>query len=101
MFDLTLAMTALVSDHLTIRGGYTFLFLDGVALAADQLDTNPTMANSRDFIADKGTMTLQGPFIARNWPGSGASLGNRISVNSRTRFVMAGSTGRRSMLLAP
>jgi hypothetical protein len=63
MCDLTLAMTALVSDHLTIRGGYTFLFLDGVALAADQLDTNPTMANSRDFIADKGTMTLQGPFI--------------------------------------
>lgn len=61
--ELTLAVTALVSNHLTLRGGYTFLFLDGVALASDQLDTNPTMANSRDFLADKGTMTLQGPFL--------------------------------------
>jgi hypothetical protein len=63
MFDLSVALTALVSDHLTLRGGYTFLFLDGVALASDQLDTNPTMNNSRDFLADKGSLTLQGPFV--------------------------------------
>ncbi len=63
MFDLSVALTALVSDHLTLRGGYTFLLLDGVALASDQLDTNPTMASSRDFLADKGAMTLQGPFV--------------------------------------
>jgi hypothetical protein len=63
MFDLSVALTALVSDHVTLRGGYTFLFLDGVALATDQLDTNPTMNNSRDFLADKGTLTLQGPFV--------------------------------------
>jgi hypothetical protein len=63
MCDLSLALTALVSDHLTLRGGYTFLYLDGLALATDQLDTNPTMANSRDFLADKGAMTLQGPFL--------------------------------------
>jgi hypothetical protein len=63
MFDLSLALTALVSDHLTLRGGYTFLLLDGVALASDQLDTNPTLASSRDFLADKGAMTLQGPFV--------------------------------------
>jgi hypothetical protein len=62
VFDLTFALTALVSDHVTIRGGYTFLFLGGLALATDQLDSNPTLKNSRDFIADKGTMTLQGPF---------------------------------------
>jgi hypothetical protein len=63
MFDLSLALTALVGSHLTVRGGYTFLFLDGLALATDQLDTNPTMNNSRNFIADKGSMTLQGPFV--------------------------------------
>jgi hypothetical protein len=63
MFDLSVALTALVSDHLTLRGGYTFLFLDGVALATDQLDTNPTMNNSRNFLADKGSLSLQGPFV--------------------------------------
>ena len=63
MCDLSFSLTALVSNHLTLRGGYTFLFLDGVALATDQLDTNPTMNNSRGFIADNGTMTLQGPFV--------------------------------------
>lgn len=63
MFDLSIALTALVSNHLTLRGGYTFLFLDGLALATDQLDSNPTLNNSRGFIADKGTMTLQGPFV--------------------------------------
>jgi hypothetical protein len=63
MLDLSFALTALVGNHLTVRGGYAFLFLDGLALAVDQLDTNPTMANSRNFIADKGSMTLQGPFV--------------------------------------
>lgn len=63
MFDLSASLTALIGSHLTLRGGYTFLFLDGVALATDQLDTNPTMANSRNFLADKGSMTLQGPFL--------------------------------------
>jgi hypothetical protein len=61
--DLSFAVSALLGSHLTLRGGYTFLFLDGIALATDQLDTNPTLANSRDFIADKGAMTLQGPFV--------------------------------------
>ena len=63
MFDLSVALTALVSDHVTLRGGYTFLFLDGVALATDQLDTNPTMLNSRNSLADKGSLSLQGPFV--------------------------------------
>jgi hypothetical protein len=63
MLDLSFALTALVGNHLTVRGGYTFLFLDGLALATDQLDTNPTMNNSRDFIADRGSMTMQGPFV--------------------------------------
>jgi hypothetical protein len=63
MFDFSVSLTALIGSHLTLRGGYTFLFLDGVALATDQLDTNPTMANSRNFLADKGSMTLQGPFL--------------------------------------
>jgi hypothetical protein len=63
MCDLSVALTALVSNHLTLRGGYSFVFLNGVALATDQLDTNPTMNNSRGFIADNGSMTLQGPFV--------------------------------------
>jgi hypothetical protein len=63
LIDLSVGVTALLGDHCTIRGGYALLFLDGLALAPDQLDTNPTMSNSRNFIADKGSMTLQGPFI--------------------------------------
>jgi hypothetical protein len=62
-WDLTFAISYLATDHLTIRGGYTFLLLSGIALAPDQLDTNPTMQDSRNFLADKGTMTLQGPFV--------------------------------------
>jgi hypothetical protein len=62
-WDLTFALSYLATDHLTIRGGYTFLFIDGIALAPDQLDTNPTTLSSRKFIADNDTLTLQGPFI--------------------------------------
>jgi hypothetical protein len=62
-WDLTFTLSYLATDHLTIRGGYTFLFIDGLALAPDQLDTNPTMQNARNFIADNGTLTLQGPFV--------------------------------------
>ncbi len=62
-WDLTFTLSYLATDHLTIRGGYTFLFIDGIALAPDQLDTNPTMQNARNFIADNGTLTLQGPFV--------------------------------------
>jgi hypothetical protein len=39
------------------------LYLDGIALAPNQLDTNPTMLSARKFIADNDTLTLQGPFI--------------------------------------
>ena len=63
MTDLSFSLTALVSNHLTLRGGYTFLFLDGVALAPDQFDTNPLANNANNFIADKGTLTMQGPFV--------------------------------------
>jgi hypothetical protein len=63
MCDLSASLTALIGSHLTLRGGYTFLFLDGLALATDQLDTNPSMASSRNFLADKGAVTLQGPFV--------------------------------------
>jgi len=63
MFDLSASLSALIGSHLTLRGGYTFLFLDGLALATDQLDTNPTMASSRNFLANKGSVTLQGPFV--------------------------------------
>jgi hypothetical protein len=62
-WDVTFALSYLATEHLTIRGGYTFLFLSGIALAPDQLDTNPTMQDARNFLADKGTLTLQGPFI--------------------------------------
>jgi hypothetical protein len=63
VFDLTFALSYLATDHLTIRGGYTFLYLSGIALAPDQLDTNPTTLSSRNFIADNDTLTLQGPFV--------------------------------------
>jgi hypothetical protein len=63
VIDLSVGLTVLLGDHCTIRGGYSLLFLDGLALAPDQLDTNPTMSNSRNFIADNGSMTLQGPFV--------------------------------------
>jgi hypothetical protein len=63
VWDLTFALSYLATDHLTIRGGYTFLYIDGIALAPNQLDTNPTMLSSRKFIADNDTLTLQGPFV--------------------------------------
>jgi len=63
MVDLNLSFTAVLGDHFTLRTGYAFVFLNGLALATDQLDNNPTMANSGTTIADKGSMTLQGPFI--------------------------------------
>jgi hypothetical protein len=62
-WDLTFTLSYLATDHLTIRGGYTFLYLDGIALAPNQLDTNPTMLSARKFIADNDTLTLQGPFV--------------------------------------
>jgi hypothetical protein len=63
LWDVTFAISYLATDHLTIRGGYTFLFINGLALAPNQIDTNPTMQNSRSFIADNDSLTLQGPFI--------------------------------------
>jgi hypothetical protein len=63
MFDFSASLSALIGSHLTLRGGYTFLFLDGLALASDQLDTNPTMASARNFLANKGSVVLQGPFV--------------------------------------
>jgi hypothetical protein len=63
VWDVTLAISYLATDHLTIRGGYTFLYMNGLALAPNQMDTNPTMQNSRSFIADNDSLTLQGPFI--------------------------------------
>jgi hypothetical protein len=63
VWDLTFTLSFVATDHLTIRGGYTFLFIDGVALAPDQLDTTPTTLSSRRFIADNDTLTLQGPFV--------------------------------------
>jgi hypothetical protein len=61
-WDLTFTLSYLATDHLTIRGGYTFFFVNGVALAPDQLDTNPTTLSSRRFIADNDSLLLQGPF---------------------------------------
>ena len=40
-----------------------YSFVGPLIYHTDQLDTNPTLNNSRGFIADKGTMTLQGPFV--------------------------------------
>lgn len=60
--ELSLTLTALLGNHISLRGGYTFLFVDGISLATDQLDTNPTMTNSQNFIAEKGSMRLHGPF---------------------------------------
>ena len=62
-WDITFTLSYLATDHLTIRGGYTFLFIDGIALAPDQLDTNPTTLSSRRIIADNDSLTLQGPFV--------------------------------------
>ncbi len=62
-WDLTLALSYLATDHLTIRGGYTFMYINGIALAPNQLDTNPTTQSSRNGLADNDSLTLQGPFL--------------------------------------
>jgi hypothetical protein len=63
VIDVSLSLTAIVSNNITIRGGYNLLFINGVALATDQLDTSPIQNNSREGVADKGSITLYGPFV--------------------------------------
>jgi hypothetical protein len=61
--DFSLGLTALANSHLTFRAGYTYLYVSGLALAPDQLDMSPIQSNSRRFIADKGSMSMYGPYV--------------------------------------
>jgi hypothetical protein len=50
-----------VCDHLTVRAGYNFLYLSGVALAPEQLDSRPNIAGSRQSVSAGGSIFMYGP----------------------------------------
>ena len=55
--------TLQLSEHIALRGGYNCIFINGLALAADQLDQSPDRSNSRLFVNDNGDLYLHGPFV--------------------------------------
>ena len=68
MLDAKLMGTWKVNSNLTVRAGYQWLYLDGVALAAEQFDPNPPFVsptpplaiyNSGDVLYDGFTLTIE------------------------------------------
>lgn len=63
IFEFGIIATYKLSEHIMLRGGYQHIFFTGLALAPDQLDSNPTLRNSRLSVSDTSSLHLQGPFI--------------------------------------
>jgi putative beta barrel porin BBP7 len=57
--ELNLSLIRQVSDHWFVRGGYNLIWIDGIALAPDQLDFSLT-STSGTTIDDDNTMFLHG-----------------------------------------
>jgi hypothetical protein len=53
---------------LALRGGYNVFFVNGLALAPDQLDTSPVRFNSRgDLYRDNASVVYHGPSVGLEW----------------------------------
>jgi len=63
VLDLALSLNWKISDRIVVRGGYRTLFMTGLALAPDNLDTNPAQGNSRQSLDNNGSVFLGGPFV--------------------------------------
>ncbi len=62
--EVSLACAYAVHQHLTIRVGYHFLWLDRVALAAENFETNPVLLQNGPGQLDvSGTIIFHGPFL--------------------------------------
>jgi hypothetical protein len=58
--ELALNARYQLTDHLSVRGGYTLLWIDGIALAPDQLDFTFS-ADSGTTLASTGNVFMHGP----------------------------------------
>ena len=63
VFEFGCILTLQLSEHIALRGGYNHIFINGLALATDQLDQAPDRSNSRMFVNDNGSLHLHGPFV--------------------------------------
>lgn len=64
--DLSVHGTMYLSDRLSVRGGYMLLFVNGLALAPEQLDWQPTTTWASQ-INDNGNITYDGAFFMVEW----------------------------------
>jgi hypothetical protein len=65
--EFNIGLSAQLTDHFSIRGGYTINYINGVAVAADQIDTTPQRVNSREYINDEGTVIYHGAYFGGEW----------------------------------
>ena len=64
--DMSVYGTMYLTDNLSLRGGYMLLFVNGLALAPEQLDWQPTTTWASQ-INDNGNITYDGAFLMVEW----------------------------------
>lgn len=65
--EFSIGLTAQLTEHFSLRGGYTVNYINGVAVAADQIDLTPHRINSREYINDEGTVIYHGAYFGGEW----------------------------------
>jgi hypothetical protein len=67
--EANLAVVYQITPYLTLRGGYMFLFLDGVALAPENFNSEPPfLGGPRDvFVNDNGNALYHGASAGVEW----------------------------------
>jgi hypothetical protein len=61
--ELGLSLTYKVSDRLSLRGGYNVMWIEGIALAADQLDFDVLAGTWGTALRDSGGVFLHGASV--------------------------------------
>ncbi len=66
--ELSIGLSVQLTDRFSLRGGYTANMLkNGLATAADQIDTAPQRFNSREYVNDDGSVILFGGYFGGEW----------------------------------
>ncbi|MGE3316285.1 MAG: BBP7 family outer membrane beta-barrel protein [Planctomycetaceae bacterium] len=65
--EFSIGLTAQLTEHFSLRGGWTVNYINGLAVAADQIDTTPHRVNSREYINDEGTVIYHGAYFGGEW----------------------------------
>jgi hypothetical protein len=66
--DLRLTATVLVTPQLAVRGGYQALWLDGLALASDNMSGNvDALVGGPATLVKNGKVTYHGPHLGLSW----------------------------------